>query len=226
MSKSNKRSRREEARKQKGLQRRNRIIRNIALGLVPIIFIIGFVFVSQQRPDPATALSDLELVDVSNIDGRVDAPVIITEFGDFGCPACRQWHRSGIKAQIQRTFGDDVTFVFRHFPIITRQSPQAAEASQCAAEQGNFWGYHDYVYEQGDGLSVEQLVSYAGAVGLDATAFETCLTEGRYEDYVDAEMRLARQVGARGTPTFLVNDQLIAAPSFAILADAIRNELQ
>ncbi|MEM7802747.1 MAG: thioredoxin domain-containing protein, partial [Chloroflexota bacterium] len=218
--------RREEARQRKAAQKRNQIFQRIGIGLAAILFIAGFIFVSSQNRGSQGDLLNLQTINADNIDGSPDAPVIITEFGDFGCPACRQWHLSGIKERIQESFGEDVTFVFRHFPVITLQSPKAAEAGQCAAEQGGFWPYHDYIYEQGSGLNDDQLVAYAGQVGLDMTIFETCLDSGRYEDYVEADMRLARDVGARGTPTFLVNNQLVAAPTLSILTNAIREELE
>lgn len=110
--------------------------------------------------------------------------------------------------------------------MITAQSPKAAEASQCAAEQNAFWPYHDYLYESANGLAIDQLKGYATAVGLDATAFNLCLDEGRYEDYVSTEERVAIQAGARGTPTFSVNGQIVAAPSYSVLAAAIAAELE
>lgn len=226
MTKSNKRNRREEARQRQAIQRRNQIFQRIGIGLGALLLVVGFIFAASRNQGPAADPLDFETVHIDNIDGSPDAPVIITEFGDFGCPACRQWHLSGTKTRIQETFGDDVTFVFRHFPVITAQSPKAAEAGQCAAEQGGFWPYHDYVYERGSGLGDDQLVTYAGAIGLDSAEFESCLDSGRFEDYVDADMRLARDVGARGTPTFMVNNQLVAAPTLSILTDAIRAELE
>ena len=82
-----------------------------------------------------------ELLDSTpaNLLGPETAPVRIVEYGDFGCPSCRAWHNAGIREQLLADFGDQLSFEFRHFPVITAQSPKAAEAAQCASEQGAFW---------------------------------------------------------------------------------------
>ncbi len=118
--------------------------------------------------------------------GLVDAPVRIVEFGDFGCPACRAWHNSGIRNALIEEYGEDISFTYRHFPVITTQSPRAAEAGQCASEQGKFCDYHDYIYESTPlaALSPDQLKSYADAVGLDKQQFDECLDLGKFAGYV------------------------------------------
>ena len=65
-------------------------------------------------------------------------------------------------------------------------------------------------------------MAYAGNLGLDTAEFTSCLSAGIHQDYIDNDSRTARLAGARGTPTFMVNDQLVAAPTFAILTAAIR----
>ncbi len=157
-----------------------------------------------------------------NLDGRADAPVQIVEYGDFGCHACRAWHNAGVKTQLQTAYGDQISFEFRHFPVITPNSPKAAEAAQCAAEQGAFWQFHDYIYENTPegALRVTALKSYAAAIELDQTSFDSCLDSGKYRDYVARDQRAAVQAGARGTPSFYINGQA-AHPSYEGMAGAI-----
>ena len=112
--------------------------------------------------------------------------------------------------------------MYRHFPVITQQSPLAGEAAQCAADQDRFWDYHDYLYEQATGLSADQLKGYAANIGLDVATFNSCLDSGEHRDYVREDQALAIQAGARGTPTFMVNGQIIASPTFATMVNAIR----
>ena len=81
----------------------------------------------------------------------------IIEYGDFGCPTCRGWEQAGVLKQIVATYGDQVHFVWRDYPIITAQSPQAAEAGQCAFDQGKFWQYHDLLYAKQPALSISDL---------------------------------------------------------------------
>ncbi|MEM7802746.1 MAG: thioredoxin domain-containing protein [Chloroflexota bacterium] len=161
------------------------------------------------------------------VDGSLDAPVVIVEFADYACIACRTWHRSETKERLKEAYGDQISFVFKNFPIRSAQSAKAAEAGLCAGEQGMFWAYHNYIFEEIPRLelSVDQLKGYAVEVGLEPSAFNVCLDEGRFTAQVREEAKLARESGLRGTPGFLINDQLVPASSFDILSGAIQQEL-
>jgi protein-disulfide isomerase len=115
-----------------------------------------------------------------------------------------------------------VRFVWRDFPVITPQSPKAAEAAHCAADQGKFWEYHDYVYEHAQGLSMSALKAYAAALNLDTAAFNQCLDSGQHRATVERNLQDALAHGFRGTPSFLINDQpLIGPPSLESLQQRI-----
>jgi protein-disulfide isomerase len=167
----------------------------------------------------------LELM-ADNIDGPIDAPVRIVEFGDFGCPSCRAWHNSGIKEALKSEFGEQISFTFRHFPVITRLSPKAAEAGQCASEQGQFWAFHDFIYERTpiNALSVDQLKNYASSIGLETDQFNQCLDSGQYKSYVARDQQAAFSAGAAGTPTFFINGQVVSF-SYASMQAAINQLL-
>lgn len=166
-------------------------------------------------------------VSPANSQGPADAPVKVVEFGDFGCPSCRAWHNSGIKEQLQAEFGDQIRFTFRHLPVITAQSPKAAESAQCAADQDAFWQYHDYLYEQvpAGRLSPVELKQYAADIGLDSQAFDSCLDSGRYQSYVQQDMQAGFDLGARGTPSFFVNGQPANLFGYESAVAAIRQHL-
>jgi protein-disulfide isomerase len=144
--------------------------------------------------------------------GSSEAQVVLTEFGDFGCEACRAWHEAGILDQILQTYDGRLRLEWVDLPIITRQSPKAAEAGQCALDQGLFWEYQDNVYNQPDAsvnLGETALKRYAQEIGLDEQAFALCLDSGQHAETVDADLRFARQLGLRSTPSFSVNGQLV-----------------
>ena len=160
-----------------------------------------------------------------NLVGNPDAPVQVVEYADFGCPACRGLHEAGTMDRLAEQFGDDISIEYRHFPVITADSPKAAEASQCAAEQGAFWIYHDYLFEEASqGLGAAALKEYATAVNLDSTTFDQCLDSGKYADVVEMDQMAALTAGARGTPTVLV-DGVRIMPTYENLAVAIHNAL-
>lgn len=92
----------------------------------------------------------------------------------LGCPACQIWHNTRIREQILAAFPDQVRFVWKDFPVVTPQSPEAAQSGQCAGAQGKFWAYHDQVFENFGGLERGTVSTYATAVGLDVAAFDKC----------------------------------------------------
>jgi protein-disulfide isomerase len=151
--------------------------------------------------------------------GAADAPVIITEFADFGCITCKVWHQFGIKEQVLEKYGDQVRFVWHDFPVITVDSPMAAEAGFCAHDQGRFWEYHDVLYQNAPALKADNLKQYAAELGLDSEEFNQCLDSGKHTATVEIELQEALGFGFRGVPSFLVNGQrLIGPPSFEQLS--------
>lgn len=197
--KSRSRSRRQQRRRR---QQRTTLL---VVGGVVVLGVVGAILLTSNSSSVSAADSERAAVDPTI--GPDDAPVTITEYGDFGCPSCRAWHMAGIREQIIATYGDQVRFEFKDFPVITAQSPKAAEAAQCALDQGLFWEYHDYVYENFQGLFDDDLVLYADQVGLDMETFERCLDSSEHRGTVRSDWQTAQQLGLPGTPSFMVNGQ-------------------
>lgn len=191
--------------------------------LVGLALAAVFVFILWQQTVGSPTLSAEDVPDP--VLGAADAPIEIVEYGDFGCLACRGWHSAGIVVQLEETYGEKVRFVWKDFPVVTPYSPKAAEAGHCAANQGKFWEYHDYLYESTTNLRNDGLKSAATALGLDQAEFDTCLDSGQMAGKVQANENAARRLGMRGTPGFTFNGQVLAAPpSFAQLARMIDSQ--
>ncbi|MBW6475358.1 MAG: DsbA family protein [Anaerolineaceae bacterium] len=197
----------------------------VVTSLVVVVVIFGNSFLNQKEPvEPiVTEISALRA------QGSANAPITITEFADFGCITCKAWHQFGIKDRILEKYGDQVRFVWRDFPVITVDSPKAAEAGFCAHDQGRFWDYHDVLYQNAPALKTDNLKQYAAELGLDTQVFNQCLDSGQHTSSVDNELQEALSFGFRGAPSFLVNDQrLIGPPSFeqlsVILDEIIRSQ--
>jgi protein-disulfide isomerase len=113
-----------------------------------------------------------------------------------------------------------VRFVWHNFVVIGPESAWAAEAAQCAAEQGKFWAYHDRLFaEQGEENSgtfaKDNLKRFAAELGLDTSRFDACLDRDRELDAVRRESEDAQRRGIAGTPTLFVNGRpLGGVPSF------------
>lgn len=121
--------------------------------------------------------------------------------------------------------------MFRHFAFLGPESQWAAQASECANEQGRFWDYYDKLFQEWAGenqgaFSKENLKRFAADLNLDTEQFNQCLDSGEYSDKVQQETAEGRRKGVRGTPTLFVNGQLIErGANYNVLRNAIENAL-
>lgn len=206
---------------QRKTAKRNRTLFTFT-GIVGFIAILAYVTWTQVGGGnalPAATVADPWM-------GVAEGSIEIVEYADFGCPACRSWHAAGIRDRVLAEFGDKVRFVWKDFPVITRQSPMAAEAGHCANLQDKFWAFHDLVYEGYVGLERSALEGYAEQAGLEMEQFNLCLDERKMAAKVQANEQSARQLGLRGTPGFVVDGQVLPGPpSFEMLSSMINRAL-
>ena len=207
MPKSKPSTHREKVRQQQ--QRQKQLNRGLSIGIA-VVVLVALVIAAWPEPEPEPLPASRMGSDPAI--GAEGASIVITEYGDFGCPTCRAWHLAGIRDKILEEYPGQVLFVWRDFPIITLQSPKAAEAGQCAFDQGKFWEYHDYIYEGTNSLSIDDLKAYAREVGLDGNEFDQCLDSGKNKAKVDESMQQGFKLGFPGAPGFLVNDQKLPGP--------------
>jgi protein-disulfide isomerase len=166
-------------------------------------------------------------VDDDPILGAEDAPITIVEFSDYECPYCRQWH-SEVYTQLIDTYGDQIRFVYRDFPLesIHSNANSAAQAANCANEQGVFWEYHDKLFSMEQGLGNDAYLEYASQLDMDEGAFQECIGSGRYQDEVQSDFEFAANLGVRSTPTFFINGiAVVGAQPFDIFQQIIEREL-
>ena len=117
--------------------------------------------------------------------------------------------------------------MFKDFPLsIHPHAFKAAEAANCAREQGRFWEYHDTLFANQDALAVEDLKRYAAALGLNAAEFDTCVDEGKFRDRVQRDMDEGNRYGVSSTPTVFINGRpVIGANPLEVYDRIIREEL-
>lgn len=149
--------------------------------------------------------------------------VVVRVFSDFQCPYCKEFAVE-IESQIIKHYSDTprVVVEVRHFIVIDlgvggNESRHAAEASECAREQGKFWQYHDalFAHQGGEGQGAfkdQNLEAFAADIGLDTAAFNQCFEAGRYAKKIQADEALGRSLGVSGTPTVFVDDQPVQNP--------------
>ena len=146
--------------------------------------------------------------------GSDDGPVTVVEFSDFLCPFCAKAAKY-LKLAASSNH-DSARFVFRHYPLDTSCNrnlrsnvhPGAcllAEGSACADEQNRFWEYHDIAFETKGKISQPVVMDIASDIGLDLSAFKSCLNSGRGLRVVEDDINAAIQAGVKSTPTLFIN---------------------
>ncbi|XOU94011.1 MAG: DsbA family protein [Candidatus Kerfeldbacteria bacterium] len=158
-------------------------------------------------PTPSQDIQVAPVTSDDHIRGDLEtADVVIVEFSDTECPFCQRFHPT--LKQVVADYDGQVAWVYRHFPLDSLHSKarKEAEATECAEELGGndgFWAYIDRLYEitpTNNGLEASQLAVIATDVGLDATAFQTCLDSGKYAEKVASQLQDATTAGGNGTP--------------------------
>jgi protein-disulfide isomerase len=140
-----------------------------------------------------------------HVQGPVDAPATLVEYGDYECPYCGAAYP--IVKEVQARLGERLRFVFRNFPITTSHphAEQAAEAAEAAASQDRFWEMHDVLYENQKRLRDPDLRDYAEQLGLDLEKFDQDLAEHVHAARVREDFMSGVRSGVNGTPTFYIN---------------------
>lgn len=164
--------------------------------------------------------------------GSADAKVTIVEFADFQCPYCGKFQQD-VYPQIKKEYIDTgkASFVYQDFSFLGEESNLAAEAAKCAADQGKFWEYHDYLFSHQKGenkgaFAAKNLKAFAKTVQLNTSLFNKCLDSGSYAKEVEAETASGRAIGVSGTPTVLVNGKVfVGALPFESFKQAIDEAL-
>lgn len=176
-------------------------------------------------PEP----TDIKMsIEGAPLKGSADAKLTVIEFSDFECPYCLRY-TSETYPQIEKDYINTgkIRYVFRHFPLerVHPHAVKAGEAGECARLQGKFWQMHDQLFANQKALETSALIDYGRAVGLDATAFQTCLN-GPATAKVRSDLELGMRSGVTGTPTFFIGfaqkdgtvhvvDEIVGARPFA-----------
>ena len=154
--------------------------------------------------------------------GEASAKVTIIEFSDFQCPFCSR-AEPAVKA-VEQTFGKDVRIVWKHLPLAMHANAMpAALAAEAAREQGKFWEMHDRLYANQQALSDAAYGQYAKELRLDLERFQAALKAPETRRRVEADLAAASAAGVTGTPTFVVNGEVV--PGSGGLQDAVIRQL-
>jgi protein-disulfide isomerase len=211
-------------------QRKARQTRMIAIiaGVVVVAALAVIIMVFANQPEaPVGAFATVEPGDWPQADGKAlgpaDAKVVVTEFADFQCPYCRVYN-TDIQPQIVADYvkTGKIRYEYHHYIVIDSnvggtESRRSAEASECAAEQGRFWDFHEILFtnQAGEGTGAfanNRLKAFAESLGLDMTKFNSCFDGRKTQNKVTVDEAQARTLGINSTPSLFVNGVRVANP--------------
>ncbi|PCI30076.1 hypothetical protein COB55_00775 [Candidatus Wolfebacteria bacterium] len=195
-----------------------------------VILVVGFIvwgmisIVSYNNTDNGGGLSTSvsEVSESDNVKGNRDSNLVLIEYSDFQCPACRSFFP--LVQQVAEEFGDEIAIVYRHFPLaqIHANATLAAEIAEAAGEQGMFWEMHDELFNQqptwGSMTAAdvrEEFARYAVGLGLDMDQFNSDLDDNDVTGIVRDNYRDGLKAGVASTPTFFLNGQKMSGFSTA-----------
>jgi predicted DsbA family dithiol-disulfide isomerase len=155
--------------------------------------------------------------------GPADAPITLVEYTDYQCPFCKRVQPT-LAALLERYDGT-IRHVFKNLPLpMHPQAQLAAEAALCAQDQGTFWKFHDWLFENQKTMNHDTMVAAAGELGMNVDTFTACIDGGTHSEQVRADVNEARGFGITGTPGFLINGRVLTGAQPVEQFEVIINE--
>jgi protein-disulfide isomerase len=209
-------------------ERRTRLL--VAVAVLAAIALVAVAVVSTQSGggDNAAVPAGVEAPDGGAPYGDDGAPVVMNEWVDFSCPACKTFNDALGPTINEQVEAGELQVVYHPLSFINRGSTLAANAFGCAIDQGVTHEFYDAVFavqgaESGAGFTNEQLIEVGAQVGLTDDSFTSCVNGGDFDGWVDNVNASQVEAGVTGTPTIFLNGELVDLPSFEpqALLDAI-----
>ena len=203
----------------------------LIVGIISMALLVGGAWLYQKSAPSDTLTENMEaLVRENSMKSTASSTkVTVVEFGDYQCPACA-YIEPGIQ-ELKELYKDQVTFVFRDFPLnIHPNAVAAAKMTHIANEQGKYWEMHDKLYAsqsewENVGDPSDLFISYAQALGMNTEGLKEKLASNIYEDRIKDDLRDGETVGVNSTPTFFVGNTIIRTADYNAIKQAIDAEL-
>jgi protein-disulfide isomerase len=151
------------------------------------------------------AVLSVPINSADHVQGNLQAPATLVEYGDYECPACGL--AFPIVKAVQKHFGKQLCFVFRHFPLtqVHPHAESAAETAEFAGAHDRFWEMHDGLFENQTSLGVPLYLALAKALGLSERVLVEALEDGTFRPKVRSDFMGGLRSGVNATPTFFIN---------------------
>lgn len=182
-------------------KQKSKLTKNITFSIIGVVILLVIILVIYKTANQPPVIDERYNV--------LEGQVVVEEFSDFQCPYCRT--ASSTVKQIEETYGDKVAILYKHFPLPSHKFAfKAAEASECARDQGKFWEYHYKLFDKQDSLGIASLKEYALDLNLNAQQFNECLDSGSKKSIIEKDILEGQKKKVTGTPTFFVDGQRLS----------------
>ena len=181
-----------------------------------------------DKSQPIEEDESVDEIDFSNnrAEGNSNADVFIVKYNSLTCPFCSRHHRQTVP-QIRENYveTDKVWRVFKHF-VRNDIDVMAANAAECAGDQGQFFEYVDLVFDNQENINEANLQTWAQELNLNMDMWRRCQRNEDHREKILADTQEGQDLGIRGTPGFFINDEKVSgAQPYSTFANIIDNEL-
>lgn len=192
------------------------VVAGAALLLIGVQVAIMWSMMARMAELEAAFMPRADQVSVGTlpVSGPADAPITIVEFSDYECPFCAAVEP--VVQELLKRYPTQIRLAYRDMPLanIHPNAATAAHAARCAADQGQFWPYHDRLLAGGPDarrtqVAPEALAEHARALKLDLAAFDQCMASSRHLPAIQADLQEAKRLGLTGTPAFFINGRKV-----------------
>ena len=209
-----------------------------------VLILGGLVYYSNSNKLDVSQYKNMSIIKADDQNGNIgdhvtgnqDSPVMLVEYGDYQCPGCGQVFPT--TKEISEQYKDQISFVFRNFPLSSMHpnARAAAAASEAAGLQGKYWEMHNSLYENQQNWQsasaqdrTDLFVGYATQLGLDGDQLKKDMASTQVSQKIDFDMAVGKQAGVHATPTFYLNGEEIDGDvwnDIDAFKDAINAELK
>lgn len=199
----------------------------LGIGLFTVLVFAGIIWLVSKSNTSGTVNADVLVRPDSQKIESPGAKVVLVEFGDYQCPACKAVNP--LVNQILKDYTGKITFVFRNFLLPQHQyAIISAESAEIAGDQGKFWEMHDMIYDHqdewvGSKSPKDIFLQYAKNLGMNTEEFKRSLDANKYSDKIERDRNDGHSINIDATPTFFVNGQKLVIRSADDLKSAINN---
>ncbi|ACY21859.1 DSBA oxidoreductase [Gordonia bronchialis DSM 43247] len=193
-----------------------------------VVFVVSRAGESEQSGDQASMTAR---PDSPRLSAPAESKATFVEFLDFECEGCGAAYPA--VEQLRQTYGDQVTFVVRYFPLPGHfNADRAARAVAAAAEQGQFEPMYRKMFDTQRSWGEQRVplddlfFSYARELGLNMERFAAAYDSQATRELIDRDVADGKALGVTGTPTFFINDERIKPEGYDDLSSALESAIR